>query len=104
MSETKNFKKISYRRYWVKNQNGLCNALYHFYEATDNESKKEVRQDLLNVPGTYPCEITIHERMPDHKIFLDILFLKKPFAKRVKRVMNRLFSLFAKSKKQQKKC
>ena len=50
--------------YSVENQNGLNNALYHYFGATDTGgfgvlSKKEVRAMLQNFPEYYPMTIVI---------------------------------------------
>ena len=58
------FIQVTGHLYMVKNQNGLNNALYDFYGATDNgenftKSKKEVRNMMQDVPPYYPISVVI---------------------------------------------
>lgn len=80
MKNKQNFQKLSKYSYFVKNQNGLNNAIYDFYEANDvgspsEYSKKELRQALQNFPKKYPCEITIIDEMFEcWRFYLDIRY------------------------------
>ena len=58
------FIKVTEHLYMVKNQNGLNNALYDFYGATDNgenftKTKKEVRGMLQDISPYYPISVVI---------------------------------------------
>jgi hypothetical protein len=82
-----NFKKETALRYKIKNQNGLNNALYDFYDATNHGndsrySKKEIRKSLENYPIQYPCKITIIDNMFEcNRIFVDIEYYNWLFRK-----------------------
>jgi len=69
-----NFRKETNFRYKIKNQNGLNNALYDFYDPENNgRTKKEIRKALQNYPTKYPCRITIVDNMfKCARIFVDI--------------------------------
>ena len=73
-----NFKKETGHRYKIKNQNGLNNALYDFYNANDHGndarySKQEVRRCLQNHPVKYPCKITIIDQMFEcRRVFVEV--------------------------------
>jgi hypothetical protein len=59
-----NFRKESIYKYKIKNQNGLNNALYDYYEPGESgRTKKEIRNALQNWPNKYPCKITIIDYM-----------------------------------------
>ena len=58
------FIKVTGHLYMVKDQNGLNNALYDYYSATDNgenftKTKKEVREMVQNIPDYYPISVVI---------------------------------------------
>jgi len=58
------FIQVAGHLYMVKNQNGLNNALYDFYGATDSgenftKSKKEVRSMVQDVPPYFPISVVI---------------------------------------------
>ena len=58
------FKKITGHLYTAENQNGFNNAMYDYFNATDNgvdntRTKKEVREMIQNFPISYPCAFAI---------------------------------------------
>lgn len=58
------FKRITGHLYTAKNQNGFKNALYDYFNATDNSgnntfSKKQVREMIQNHPVSYPTAFVI---------------------------------------------
>jgi ATP-dependent helicase/DNAse subunit B len=81
--EPTNFKKETGFRYKVKNQNGLNNALYDFYDPENNgRTKIDIRKALENYPIKYPCKIFIIDQMFEcRKIYLDIEYYNWIFAK-----------------------
>ena len=60
----KGFRKHSKHCYTVKNQNGLNNALYDYFGATNDgdngtRSKKSVRKLVTDIPKYYPITMVI---------------------------------------------
>ena len=60
----KGFRRHCGHCYSVKNQNGLNNALYDYFKATDDgnnytRSKKSVRELVTDIPPYYPITIVI---------------------------------------------
>ncbi len=58
------FSKITNHLYKVENQNGLNNALYDYFQTTDNgedftKSKKTVRSMIKDKPPYYPISFVI---------------------------------------------
>ena len=59
-----NFEQITRHCYTALNQNGLNNALYHYFSATDNgtnntRSKKSVREMVQDIPPHFPISFVI---------------------------------------------
>lgn len=49
-----------YDEYFCWNQNGFKNALYHYFEATNNNEKKEAKERVEDCyPEHYPCIMKI---------------------------------------------
>ena len=80
---TMNFKKETGFRYKIKNQNGLNNALYDYYDPENNgRTKTEIRKALQNYPNKYPCKITIIDQMFECcRIYVDIEYYNWFFTK-----------------------
>lgn len=85
-----NLRKETNFRYKIKNQNGLNNALYDFYDPENNgRTKTEICRALQNYPTKYPCKITIiptEKQGEDNmlecaKIFVDIEYYSWVFTK-----------------------
>ena len=60
----KGFRKHSGHCYTIKNQNGLNNALYDYFGATNDgnnctRSKKTVRELVTDIPNYYPMTMVI---------------------------------------------
>ena len=61
------FKQITEHLYTAENQNGFTNALYHYFNATDDGnnntySKKKVKEMVQNYPKTYPTSFVIVDK------------------------------------------
>jgi hypothetical protein len=78
-----NFKKETNYRYKIKNQNGLNNALYDFFDVDNSSySKKDIRRMLQNWPKKYPCKITVvDDTFSCCRIFVDIEYYNRLFTK-----------------------
>lgn len=62
------YKRISPSVYIAENQTGFEQALYEYFEATDNGdnnsyTKKEIRKSLVSFPTCYPCIFSINSQM-----------------------------------------
>ena len=70
-----NFKHLEGIAYWVKNQQGFNQALYHCVGCIENNdgdmTKKEIRDAVKQWPLSYPCEIQIQDlTFSSNRIFL----------------------------------
>jgi len=85
----KNFIKHTGHLYTVKNQNGLNNALYDFYDAVDNpeypqRSKKEVKKMVQNIPPYYPISMVIIDQAFEcNRVYLEFFDIDEASHKKV---------------------
>lgn len=74
----KNFRKHSGHLYTVKNQNGLNNALYDYFDVVDDTKKESIRSMLQNFPRYYPISIVIIDQSFEcNRVYLECVDLSE---------------------------
>ena len=69
-----NYIRKSAHCYWVRNQNGLHNALYECVGLDKYRTKKDVRQMVRSWPKSYPATIVINDLSFEcSKIYIETL-------------------------------
>lgn len=72
-----NFRKISGHVYHIENQNGFNNALYDYFEASDDVkdnsySKKKIREMVQNYPQSYPTYfVVIDQSFESGRVYIE---------------------------------
>ena len=64
--------------YFCWNQNGFKNALYHFFEANNDNEKKEAKERAESCyPKQYPCIMKIwsHNTFEGHRLYADFYYI-----------------------------
>ena len=82
-----NFKHLFGNVYWVKNQNGLNNALAHYTGC----EKPEVKKALMNWPDRYPAKIAIECQMFEcNRVYVDSWVYAPRFIDKVNKVIRKM--------------